>query len=443
MHGGLWRRTWRHDRLALAVLGVGSLIATIAYRAITRPMADTVTYRATAHVLRDGWPTITERGPGYPILLILTGSTSSSTHLLWFVQLGIHLLTAILVIDVARSAGVGRHGRAAIALLLIAPASWLRVVYEGTEILAALLVTLAFWLVLRRPDPRHRLRWALALGAISGAAGLVRPNLAMLFLPMAVVVWAQLRSDRPAAWRSAAAVALAAVVLIGGYSAINGIRFDSFGLTPLAPYHLNAKTAPYVEELPSLFEPARTILIEERDAALLRGESSAPDNYIWRARPRLEAATGLHGRELDRYVMRIDVELITNNPFAYLDTVKTASVNYTNLDSQPAILGLGRPAAWAQQAAHLVLLALFVATVGLVPGLALAGRVARRALEPYLVAVLLAATTMAGVVLTETGTARLRGPTEPVLALLLVLSASIVRRRGASDAAPLGASEPT
>ena len=58
-------------------------------------------------------------------------------------------------------------------------------------------------------------------------------------------------------------------------------------------------------------------------------------------------------------------------------------------------------------------------------------------------AVLLAATTMAGVVLTETGTARLRGPTEPVLALLLVLSASIVRRRGASDAAPLGASEPT
>ena len=79
MHGGLWRRTWAHDRLALAVTAIGSLAAAIAWRAVTEPMGDTPTYRATALVLRDGWPSLTERGPGYPLLLLATGSTSDTS----------------------------------------------------------------------------------------------------------------------------------------------------------------------------------------------------------------------------------------------------------------------------------------------------------------------------------------------------------------------------
>src|SRR5690606_8887830 len=97
-------------------------------------------------------------------------------------------------------------------------------------------------------------------------------------------------------------------------------------------------------------------------------------------------------------------------------------------DSQPAILGLGRPAAWAQQAIHLALLVTFVALVALVPGLALADRVDRRGWRTYLACGLVAGTVMASVVLTETGTARLRGPSEPILVVLLVVSASVVHR---------------
>jgi hypothetical protein len=126
--------------------------------------------------------------------------------------------------------------------------------------------------------------------------------------------------------------------------------------------------------------------------------------------------------------MRIDLELIAHNPYGYLDTVKTASVNFSQMDSQPAILGLGRPAAQAQEGVHQVLLLAFLGLLALVPGLALAGQVGRHRLRVWGVAVVLGAYTMVSAVRTETGTARLRSPAEPLLALAMVLSASLAHR---------------
>jgi len=228
-------------------------------------------------------------------------------------------------------------------------------------------------------------------------------------------------------WRTASLVALPAIVLIGGYVLMNGIRFDSYSLSPLTPYHLSSRTSPYVEELPLSYEPARSVLIDERNEALLRGESMAPGNFIVHAKPRLQEVTGLDDRELERYLMEMDLHLITHNPLAYADTVQTASLNYTSLDSQPAILGLGRPAAWGQAFVHDLLLIAFLALVACIPGLALAGRVARDRPWPIVVGLVLAGALWISVVTIETGTARLRSPSEPILALVLVLAASIVR----------------
>jgi hypothetical protein len=118
---------------------------------------------------------------------------------------------------------------------------------------------------------------------------------------------------------------------------------------------------------------------------------------------------------------------MTHNPIAYADTVSTASLNYTSLDSQPAILGLGRPAAWGQTAVHDLLLLAFAAVLACIPGLALAGRIPRHRLKAIIVGSVLAGYTWITVVTTETGTARLRAPSEPILALILVLAASVVR----------------
>ncbi len=206
----------------------------------------------------------------------------------------------------------------------------------------------------------------------------------------------------------------------------NGVRFGSWSTTPNMAYNLNSRTSTYVEELPASFEPGRSVLIRERDAALLVGDDVPPQNYIYRARPALERATGLQGRELDRWVLRADIQLITHNPFAYLDAVKASAVNYANCDSQPAILGLGRPVAWLQEALHQVLLVVFVGVLSLVPGLALAGLVPRRRLVPLVVGAVLAGYNFLITVLVEAGTARLRAPAEPISALMLVLAASVV-----------------
>lgn len=427
---GLAARTWQRDKLALAVVAVGSLAATVAWRGTSRPMADTVSYRAAAQVLRDGWPTLTDRTPGYPLVLLATGSSSSSTHLLFAVQLAMHVAAVVLVIDLARQVGVGRYGRAALAALLQAPAVMLSVLHEGTEQTSALLLTWIGWLLLRPVDPDHRGRRALGLGLLCGSSALVRPTFALLWIPVGLLAawqWYPRGERVRSGWQAAGAVALPALVVVGGLTIANGIRFDSPSLTPLLPYHLSSRTSPYVENLPASYEPARSVLIRERDTALLRGESSAPANFIWEARPALERATGLHGRALDRYVLEMDLELIANNPFGYLDTVKTASVNYTNLDSQPAILGLGRPAAWAQEALHQVLLGIFALALVLVPGLALAGRIRTWSLRTLAVALLLSGYTFLVSVLVETGTARLRAPSEPLLALVFVVAVSAVR----------------
>jgi hypothetical protein len=89
------------------------------------------------------------------------------------------------------------------------------------------------------------------------------------------------------------------------------------------------------------------------------------------------------------------------------------------------VLGLGRPAAWVQEALHMVLLAMLLAIMATLPGLAILGRVRRRQWTVIGIGVLLAVYTSAVSVAVETGTARLRAPIEPILACLLVVAASI------------------
>lgn len=434
MQGGPFRRTWARDRTSVAVIAVASTLAAVAWRGITRPMVDTVGYRETIASLEQGWAWVTDRTVGYPLVMMATGAGNGSSRVLFFVQLAMHVTTVVLMLDVARRHGVGRWGRLAMTVLLFAPVVLLRVVHEGTEALSALQLTFACWLLLTPPRTRPA-AWAVVLGITCGSAALVRPTFTLLFVPAAALAGWMATEQR---WRTAALVAVPALVIVGGYVVANGVRFQSWSTTPNMAYNLNSRTSTYVEELPLSFEPGRSVLIRERDAALLVGDDVPPQNFIYGARPALEEATGLTGRDLDRWVLRADIHLITHNPFAYLDAVKTSAVNYANCDSQPAILGLGRPVAWLQQALHQVLLVVFVGVLSLVPGLALAGRVPRSRLVPLVVAGALAGYTFLVTVMVEAGTARLRSPAEPIMALMLVLAGSIVRAALADRTRPEG-----
>lgn len=431
------------------MLAVGCMAAGVAWGFRTRPMPDSEDYRAAASVLLDGWDRLLERTPGYPSLLIATGSTEGSSVLLFLVQLAMHAACVLLVVGLARSCGVGRRGRVALVLLLLAPPVLLRVLLEATEALASLLLTLVAWLLLSsRGRPVVR---GVALGVLCGAAALVRPTFALLFVPVAVVAaltWVRERRPSVRARAGVAACVVApAVLLVGGYAALNAIRFDAPGLTPLAAYHLSSRTSAYVEELPERYEPARSVLVEARDRALLRGEEYAPENFIWTAVEDLERVTGLEGRELERHVMEMDLVLIVGNPFAYLDAVVTASTDYVVIDSQPQLLGVGRPVVWGLALVHWALLAVAAVLAATVPGLWVAGRLDRRSATVMAVAVVLAGYSMAVSVMVESGTARLRAPSEPLLALALVVAASCLRAawraRRAAVAEPSGVARVT
>lgn len=423
MSGGPFRRTWEHDRTTVWFLAVASAVTALAWRGITRPMVDTVGYRDTINSLEHGWGWVTDRTVGYPLVMMATGAAHGSSRVLFFLQLAMHVTTVVLMVDVARRVGVDRRGRLAVAVLLFAPVVLLRVVHEGTEALSALQLTFACWLLLTPPRTRPR-AWAVVLGVTCGSAALVRPTFTLLFVPAAALAGWMATERR---WRTAALVAVPAVAIVGGYITANGVRFQSWSTTPNMAYNLNSRTSTYVEELPPSFEPGRSVLIRERDAALLVGDAVPPQNYIYRAKPALEEATGLSGRELDRWVLRADIWLITHNPFAYLDAVKTSTVNYANCDSQPAILGLGRPVAWLQEAVHQVLLVGFVGVLALVPGLALAGRIGRRTLVVLGVGAVLAGYNLLITVMVEAGTARLRSPAEPIMAMMAVVAVASVR----------------
>lgn len=422
--GDRLRRWIDRDRLALGVIAIGSLVATIAWRGMSKPMVDTVGYRATVVSLETGWHEANDRLIGYPLVLMATGSGHHSTHLLFFLQLAMHAACVLLVIDLARRVGIGRWGRAAIALLLYAPVVLVRVVQEGTEVLAALLLTLVFWMLLTPSRSGHRVRWALGLGLLCGVSALVRPTFTLLFIPVMVIAARAVPARR---WRTAGLVALPALILVGGWIVINGLRFDLWSTTPNTAFNLNSRSSTYVERLPASFEPGRSVLIEERDEALLLGEAFPPENYIYRARPALEEATGLRGRALERYIMRVDLYLILHHPFNYLEAVKVSSLNYSSIDGSPAVGDFGEPVAWAETGIHQLLLAAFFGVFALVPGLALAGRVERRHLRLFAVGFALAGYTFLVTVMIEAGVARLRAPTEPILALVFVLGASIVR----------------
>lgn len=433
-------RAWQRDRAALAVLALGCAVATIGWRATTRPMGDTPTYRAAAVVITGGWDQLTDRTPLYPLLLWATGAARGSSPVLFGVQLLLHVSTVVMVLDLAGRAGVGRRGRIALAALLVAPPVMLRVLHEGTEGLSAWLLTAVAWLLVTAGRDL-RVRTAVGLGALCAAAALTRPTFVLLWVPVALLAARSRTASGPEPrvvaasgpdphrarrGRLVAVIALPSVVAISALSAYNGARFDSFGPTPLAPYHLSSRTSAYVEDLPARYEPARSVLVAERDRALLEGEESAPANYIWDARDDLERATGKSGPELDRYVMEMDLHLIVRHPFDYGDAVLAATLDSSEMDSQPAILGVGRPVVWGLSVVHLLLLAVFVAAVSCLPGLALAGRLPSASARPAAVAAVLSAYVVAVSVLTESGTARLRSPTEPLLALLLVLALGAV-----------------
>jgi hypothetical protein len=440
------------------VLGLAALVATVAWGAVTRPMGDSPDYRLSGRILSSGWAELTDRTPAYPALLWLTGSLHRETTLLFLVQLAFHVTAVVLCVRIAGRLGLPARWRVAVTVLLVLPPPMVKVVYTGSEALAELLVVVVLWCFVRWDD-RRRPGWLVGLGLATAALALTRPTFMVLVVPLALLVWWTARSrpvgggaaDRPGPSGTArrtgpvasgALVVLPALVLVGGLVLANGVRFGSWGSTPLLGWYLGSRTSLFVQELPPDRDGVRDLLVRERDRRLLLGPGTDAENYQFGIRDELARRTGRTGTDLDAYVASLNLGLIRDHPFDYLDAVSRSAERYVQIDAEPAAAGPGRAGAWAQDVVHLLLLVAFAVPLVTVPGLALRGEVAPRLLAGLACCAVVALTCAVVSCAVQTGSSRLRSPTDPLLVLMMVAGWWVLTRRRAAAPAAGPVTEP-
>lgn len=410
----------------MTVLAVAAVTASIVWGGRTRPMGDSESYRAAGRVITGGWHHITDRTPGYPLLMWITGSLDSETTALFVTQLVLHVTSVVLVLMVTRRIGLPRLARFVITVLLVMPPVMVKVVYSGSEALTEFLVVISLWLFVGWLDCRSGER-LLALGVVLGALTWVRPTFQLVWLPATLAVWfitARSRSlrespNRRASIRSAATVALPAVLIVGSLIVSNGVRFGQWGTTPMLGWFLGSRTSAFVEELPES-EPLREMLIRERDRRSLLGAETDAENYQFGIEDRISEATGLDDAQLDSRMLHLNVGLIASHPFDYVTAVNRSLFNLTQMDAEPAASGPGRIGGWLQSATHFVLMVGFALSLLTLPGLALACYLERRTLAILGYCMMMAGYVAIVSALVETGSPRLRAPTDALLVIFMV-----------------------
>jgi hypothetical protein len=217
----------------------------------------------------------------------------------------------------------------------------------------------------------------------------------------------------------------ATVLLVGAVSVHNGVRFDYPATTPLAGWHLLTRTAPFLEQADQT--PLTTELIAMRNEKMLQGDEHEPYVMLWLERERVEAATGMSPRELDRELLRLDARLIAQNPLDYLLAVGNVAPTFVFPSASTKATGGHSAVQLLFAVASFAVVALFVVQVLLVAALAVARRVGASFRTPldrpetrlcYVLVLGLAAYLFVVSTAFDIGLARYRVPLDPLLLLV-------------------------
>jgi hypothetical protein len=272
------------------------------------------------------------RTPGYPLLLVLTGSSRAPTRTLFFTSLLLHFASIWLLASALSWIGLTWRALYLFAVLLVLPPF---VEYAG-YVLAENLTE--FMLVVGFVSLTAWLLWSgttsLVISAVAIAySGLTRPSYQLLafvlggslLLIPALFHWVPFRYRDMI--KPTVVLIVATVVMIGGYCYVNYLKFGFFGTTPQLGFSLSTKTTRVIQRLPDEYRTVREILLKYRDDEMLNRDSThtgQTDLII----PELSTATGLQIPQLSAYMTRLNLLLIAKAPLEYVREVLWALCTY-------------------------------------------------------------------------------------------------------------------
>ena len=261
-----------------------------------------------------------QRTPGYPILLLATGS---NPLLIWIIQSLMSLGTAILLFLLARAHGSSR------ALALVIALTYLLVLntlfYESavlTETASAFLLVLVSYLFLKAVRQGMTPLSATGLGLAVAALVLTRPQY-IFMIPLIGLLAGCLRGRR---WLAILAFMIVSSLPVIGWMNFNKHQIGQFSLTSLLGYNLSNHTGAFMEKASDEHSLFRDIYVKYRDEKMR--ETGGHQMTIFRARDELKQASGLGEVGLSARFQRISVELIGQNPMLYGVSVAKAWASF-------------------------------------------------------------------------------------------------------------------
>lgn len=270
------------------------------------------------------------RMPLYPIFILLAGRESSNVR---FWQMVLGLIIVVAIFGLVRVLG----GNTIVAFISAAcyGLNLSQVKYEA-DVLTETLTT--FWLIFSvllftlcwrkfKAGSKPVLPLA-AMGIVSAFAGCTRPVFAILPFLLCAAMFLGVREFRKWALVAIPACILPAIIMMGGWSAYNFMRFGYFGPTTLTGFNLTNHSGAFIEYAPDRYRVLRDTYLQERQKMI--ASTGTHSMTIWRITDKLQSQTGLTYAQLSSEFTRLSIELFIAHPDRYVMSVTKSWIQFWN-----------------------------------------------------------------------------------------------------------------
>ena len=399
--------------------------------------SDTAGYMSAAKDLVDGrMDALQERTPGYPLLMVATGSAYELKRSLFLASLALHLAAVGMLIAMLRAVGLKSSALVISTVVALQPALAQSASWALSEVVAEFCLmagTVAIYLHLKG----GRMRWAILAGVAFGYAALTRPSYALVGVTVVLALeWIRFAS-RDSSQRIRTRLARSAIVagipiaVMGAYALFNAARHDFPGVSPRIGSSLAVRITNLYEFIPD--SGVRTILLRARANDHLTGAN--PSWAFYHAQDELLSHTGMSQYQLYQSMVPLSLGVIARHPQAYLEEVIVSFAAFWFPNSSTESLVQGARGKLAEYAAHYAVTGLFFLVVGAIGSLSALAVISRGSFRMIVSTKLSIVAVAAAIVLynafitcaLDSAEARYREPTDLLVVLVAIAGVSWFR----------------